>query len=138
MEEGQQISHGLGLGLEAGHGRGISANHLLDQLSIVLVSPHTMEIRTHQTLSSQTMAASAIETKQSSAGLRGTGELKSGLGVGVGLDGWQRQHSQHKEYHQRKGSHHGADSLAGGRGGIGGGDGHGWFRRLTMGASPMG
>ena len=63
MEEGQQISHGLRLGLEAGHGRGISANHLLDQLAIVFVSPHTVEIRTHQALSRKTMAAGAIEAK---------------------------------------------------------------------------
>jgi hypothetical protein len=63
VQEGQQVSHVLGIRLEAGHGRRAAADHLLDQLAIVLAVIDAMEVGPYQPLGGQAMATGAIETE---------------------------------------------------------------------------
>jgi hypothetical protein len=64
VEERQQIGHGLGIRLEAGHGGRATTHHLLDELTIVFAVSHPVEIGAHQPLRGQTMAAGAVEAKE--------------------------------------------------------------------------
>ena len=66
VEEGQQIGHGLGIGLEARHRRRAATHHLLDQLAIVFAAIHTVQIRAHQSLGRQAVAAGTVESKHRS------------------------------------------------------------------------
>jgi hypothetical protein len=92
VEEGQQISHGLGIGLEAGHGGRAAADNLLDELTIVFALNHTVKIGTHESLGGKTMAPGAIQAKQAAAVARIARQLEGGPGVGITVEAWQQHH----------------------------------------------
>ena len=83
VQEGQQVSHVLGIRLEAGHGRRAAADHLLDQLAIVLAVIDAMEVGPHQTLGGQAMATGAIETEELAAADIIPFERQGGAAIGV-------------------------------------------------------
>jgi hypothetical protein len=93
VEEGQQIRHRLGIGLEAGHGGRTAADHLLNELAIIFPLNHTMKIGTYQSLGGKTMTTSAIQAKQAAAVARITRQLEGGTGVGITVQSGQ-QHNQ--------------------------------------------
>ena len=90
MQEGQQIRHGLGIGLEAGHRGGAPAHNLLDELAIVFALNYPVKIGADQSLGSQTMAPGAIQAKQSTTVTRIARELEGGPCVGVTVEAGQQ------------------------------------------------
>ena len=92
MQKGQKICHGLGFWLEAGHGWGATAHHLLNQLAVIFAMHHAVQIGAHQPLGGQPMAAGAVEAKQATAVLHRALSLQGGAGVGIGVQGWKHQH----------------------------------------------
>lgn len=83
MQERQQVSHVLGIRLEARHGRRAAADDLLDQLAIVLAVIDAMEVGTHQPLGGQAMAAGTIEAEELAAADVIPFQGQGGAAVGV-------------------------------------------------------
>jgi hypothetical protein len=93
VEEGQQISHRLGIWLEAGHGGRAAADYLLNELAIIFPLNHTMKVGTNQSLGGKTMAPCAVQAKQAAAVARIACQLEGCTGVGITLQSGQ-QHGQ--------------------------------------------
>jgi hypothetical protein len=108
MEEGQQIRHGLGIGLEAGHGGRATTHHLLDELAIVFALNHPMKIGTDQPLCGKAMAACTIQAKQAAAVARIARQLEGGTCVGVTMQA--RQQNGQTEDQDGQSGHQGQQS----------------------------
>jgi hypothetical protein len=98
VEEGEQISHRLRIGLEARHGGGTTTYHLLNELAIIFAVGHPVEIGPHQALGGKAMAARTIQAEQAPAIAGITRQLEGGSGVGVSAQA-RNQHDQAEQQH---------------------------------------
>jgi hypothetical protein len=98
VEEGEQISHRLRIGLEARHGGGATTHHLLNELAIIFAVGHPVKIGPHQTLGGEAVAAGTIQAKEAPAIAGITRQLEGGSGVGVSAQA-RNQHNQAEQQH---------------------------------------
>ena len=85
MQIGQEIGHGLRFNLKTRHRRCFAADDLMHKLGVLVLIRYTDQLRSHESLSGQAMAAGAIDAKQLSTMINRSRQLQACLNVGIAL-----------------------------------------------------
>ena len=103
MQVGQQVGHGLWIGLKARHRRGFAADDLLDQGRIVFPLADAMQVGANNALGRNAMTAGAVDQEQLAAMVLITMQRKTAAHIGITLARARDQGDQHDAGGEGKG-----------------------------------
>ena len=104
MKVCDQVSHGLGFDLEAGHWGGVAADDLMNEFGVILPVGHARKSRSNQSLTSQAMATYTVDLEKLTPVIPCTLEFKTGFDIGIPLRGVQRP--DREDYARCRSNHH--------------------------------
>ena len=104
MKVCNQVGHGLGLDLEAGHRWGVPADDLMDKFGVILPVSHARKSWSNQSLTGQAMAASTVDPEKLPPVIPCTLEFKAGLDIGIALR--SAQHPDREDHTRCRSNHH--------------------------------